>query len=134
MSVPFDILLDAEARLVEIVYPARPTADEVEDYIYRVRTVIDGYPPGGWLCLVDQRNVLVMSPDLVDKVRVLNVYAVSRGMLRSARVVATAVAGLQASRMAREGSLGIEVQTFDTREAAVAWLTSTALPGPRARR
>ena len=106
----------------------------IEDYIYRVRTVIDGYPPGGWLCLVDQRNVLVMSPDLVDKVRVLNVYAVSRGMLRSARVVATAVAGLQASRMAREGSLGIEVQTFDTREAAVAWLTSTALPGPRARR
>jgi hypothetical protein len=48
-------------------------------------------------------------------------------MLRSARVVTSAVAGLQSARMAREASLRVPVRTFESREEALTWLNEAFL-------
>jgi hypothetical protein len=117
----FDIKVDAEARIVEITYPARPTDPEIEAYVREIKAVMDKQPKG-WRCLVDQRQLAVMPPDLVDKVAELNAYGVKRGMARAARVIATSVANLQTARMARQAALVVPIKTFTSRDAAMAWL------------
>src|SRR5215468_5458265 len=117
----FEIKVDAEARIIEITYPARPTDSEIDAYVREIKAVMDKQPKG-WRCLVDQRQLAVMPPDLVDKVAELNAYGVKRGMARAARVIATSVANLQTARMARQASLEVPIKTFTSRDAALAWL------------
>src|SRR5262249_14854231 len=117
----FDIKVDGEARIIEITYPARPTDSEIDAYVREIKAVMDKQPKG-WRCLVDQRQLAVMPPDLVDKVADLNAYGVKRGMARAARVIATSVANLQTARMARQAALVVPIKTFTSREAALAWL------------
>jgi hypothetical protein len=119
--MPFEIRVHPELPIVEIVYPEQPSESDVEDYVMRIRTVMDEQR-GPWVCLVDQRRLAVMAPELVETVSALNVYAQSRGMLGSARVVRSAVGGLQAKRMARESAVTSPTHTFDAREPAVSWL------------
>ena len=69
-----------------------------------------------------------MPPEMVDTVASLNAYAQSRGMLRSARVIAGAIAELQTTRMAREASLKVPARAFESRDAAVAWLSEVLPP------
>jgi hypothetical protein len=119
----FVIKVDAAAGIVEITYPARPTDSEIDVYVREIKAVMD-VQPKGWRCLVDQRQLAVMAPELVDKVAQLNAYGVKRGMARAARVIATSVANLQTARMARQASLEVPIKTFTSRDAAMAWLKS----------
>jgi stage II sporulation SpoAA-like protein len=117
----FEIRVDAVAGIVEITYPARPTNSEIEAYVREIKAVMDRQPKG-WRCLVDQRQLAVMPPDLVERVGELNAYGAKRGMARAARVIATSVANLQTARMARQASLEVPIKTFTSRDAAMAWL------------
>jgi hypothetical protein len=119
--MPFEIRVDRVLELIEVVYPAHPTADEVADYVVAIRRAIESMK-GPWDCLVDQRRLKVMPPELVAQVSGLNAWAERHRMRRSARVVASAVASLQANRMAREASLSAEVRSFTSRPEALAWL------------
>ena len=121
----FEILVHEGERIVEVLYPARPTDLEIEAYIRDIKAVMDRQPHG-WRCLVDQRRLAVMPPDLVDRVAELNAYAAKRGMARAARVVATSVANLQTARMAKQVSLEVPIKTFTSRDAALAWLRDEA--------
>ena len=117
----FEISVNTEEKIVEITYPARPTDAEIDAYVREIKAVMDRQPKG-WRCLVDQRQLAVMPPELVDKVAELNAYGVKRGMARAARVIATSVANLQTARMARQASLEVPIKTFTSRDAAMAWL------------
>ena len=117
----FEINVNVEAGIIEVTYPARPTDAEVAAYVREIKALMD-QQKASWRCLVDQRQLAVMAPDLVDKVGELNAYGVKRGMVRAARVIATSVANLQTARMARQVSLPVPIKTFTSRDAALAWL------------
>ncbi len=119
--MPFDIVVHDDDDIVEVVYPPAPSAAEVVDYVARIRQVI-GARKRPWACLVDQRKLLVMPPELVDTMTGLNAHAAKNGMKASARVVSSAVADLQANRMAREAAIGSPIRAFTRRDDALTWL------------
>ena len=121
----FDILFHDKDRILEVVYPASPSARDVAEYIHRTRAIVDSID-GPWSCLVDQRLMTVLSPDLLVSLADLNAHAQKKGMIRTARVVAGAVSEVQARRMARAAVLSLE--TFKSREDALAWLRSPWVP------
>ena len=47
--MPFEVTIHSDERILEVVYPAEPTAAEVTDYLRRVRQAMDalGYEPTG---------------------------------------------------------------------------------------
>ncbi len=120
--MPFEIIVLDEENLVEVVYPARPTREDVDDYARRMREVITSRRPG-WKCLVDQTQLQLLPPELVGALAELNELAQRHHMARTARIVISAIAGLQAQRIAREGNLTSPLRTFDNRDAALQWLT-----------
>jgi len=121
--MPFEIREDAAHHIVEVVYPAEPSSQDVAEYLMKMKRTIDAQP-GPWSCLVDQRELKVMEAQLIERVSTLNRYAQSRGMLRSARVVAGSVSALQARKIAENAALKAPVRAFSTRDEALAWLTS----------
>jgi hypothetical protein len=116
---------DVRPRIVEVIYPATVTAPDVEAYVQRIKVTMDQQKTE-WACLVDQRNLTVLPPELVEKIASLNAYAQKRRMIKTARVVSSAVASLQAARISRD-SLRTEtpLRTFTSRDEALAWLTSS---------
>jgi len=126
--VPFEIIEHTGDAILEVlpvlevIYPPHPTADDIASYVTRAHATIDAQRGRAFGCLADQRAVPVMPPELVNVLGELNAYASARGMLRTARLVSTAVAGLQAHRLAREHRF--ELQTFESRDAALVWLRS----------
>jgi hypothetical protein len=124
--MPFEIIehpgdaITEIMSLVEVVYPSHPTPEDVEAYVARAHEVIDAQHGQPFCCLADQRAIRVMSPELVVALGELNRYAYARGMRRTARLVSSAMGGLQAHRLAREHQL--ELQVFESRDAALAWL------------
>jgi hypothetical protein len=119
----FEIHIHADTRIIEVIYPARPSAADVADYLHRIQGVIREQK-SSWRCLVDQRALQLISPELVEHIAATNSYAAKHGMERSARLVNGAVASLQASRLARQADLADKVRTFHDRAEALAWLTS----------
>jgi hypothetical protein len=124
---PGDAIVDV-LPIIEVIYPAHPTDEDIAAYDRRAREIVDAQRRRPFCVLADQRALRVMAPDLVTMVGALNAYASARGMLRTARVVATAVAGLQAQRMARES--GFELGAFESRDDALAWLRESGLRTP----
>jgi hypothetical protein len=126
--VEFRIVVHADVRprIVEVIYPPTVTVSGVEDYVRRIKATMDQQKTE-WVCLVDQRDLTVMPPELVEKIAFLNAYAQKRRMKKTARVVSSAVATLQAARISRD-SLRTEtpLRTFTSRDEALAWLTSSA--------
>jgi len=120
---PGDAIFDV-LPIVEVIYPAHPSDAEVAEYETRARTIIDAQRRRPFLVLADQRALRVMSPELVAMLIELNAYAAARGMVRTARVVSTTIAGLQAHRLRRERRF--EVQAFESRDEAMAWLRGGA--------
>jgi hypothetical protein len=114
-------IIEHPGAILEFVYPERPSADDVAAYVSDVRRLIDRQR-GPWCCLVDQTALPVMPPEFVETVKGLNTYAAKRGMRKTARLVTSAVASLQAARFAREVHLAASLRTFTSRQAALTWL------------
>jgi hypothetical protein len=134
--MPFRIELHEPEGILEVIYPVTPTLQDVEDYARNVRARIDAMAGRRWVCLVDQRDVGALSPEIVEVVADLNAYAEQHGMRRAARVVSSAVARLQSTRLVREAMLRTEFRVFESRDEAMAWLraprpTSTIPPRSR---
>jgi hypothetical protein len=130
--VPFEITEHQAARILEIVYPAQPSADDIVRYVLEAKQAMKRFV-GPWCCLVVQRALVVLPPDLAGEVARLNAYAAQHGMACSARVVSSAVAELQVTRLART-SIPVPVRTFQDREQAITWLReqlelTTSRPG-----
>jgi SpoIIAA-like len=120
----FRIIEHAAEGILEVVYPEAPTAADVARYLREARAAIDrlrGRFRGPWSCLVDQRALPVLPPELAADVAMMNEYAQERGMRRSARLVASAVGAKQVERLAKR-ALGVPVRVFQDREAAMRWL------------
>src|SRR5579871_4003006 len=109
-------------RILEVVYPAQPTAAEVDSYAQSIRRYIDHLGGRSWSCMVDQTQLQVMDPAHVDRIAELNSYAQARGMTRAARVVTSAMARLQSQRVMREAALKTEFRIFSSRDEALSWL------------
>jgi hypothetical protein len=114
-------IVEHAGPILEFVYPSDPSVAEVAAYVNDVRRLID-QQDAPWCCLVDQRKLPVMPREVVDAVKGLNAYAAQRGMRKTARLVTSAVASLQAARFAREVRLVDTLRTFTSRAAALAWL------------
>jgi hypothetical protein len=127
MAAGFVVQVDDDRELIEVTYPAHPTKEDIARYRIEIKRAISDIGRS-WDCLVDQRPLTVMPPELVEEVSALNAYAEKHGMRRSARVVSSAVATLQSSRMARNASLHAEVKTFTSPEAAREWLIAMRSP------
>ena len=119
--MPFQITVHESERIIDVVYPPRPTAEDVTDYLQRIRELIVRMN-GPWSALVDQGQLRVMPADMVTTMANLNAFAQLHGMKRSARVVSDPASGLQAWRMTKKAMLTIPTRTFETREAAMTWL------------
>jgi hypothetical protein len=127
--MPFDIKFHPAERIIEVIYPAEPSLDDVAEYLTRMKDVIDAQK-APWFCLVDQRNAGTLREELLEQVRVANSYAVLHGMQRSARVVRDRVAAEQANAISgNQKYIHVTVRTFVDRPTAVAWLTSPAPQG-----
>ena len=117
-STDFTVKVHAAERVIEVVYPPRPTAESFERYERDVRAAIErmGAP---WKCLVDQRALTVAVKEMASRIQGLNAWAVTSGMQRSVRVVNdTAIAELQATRILRETGFDSEKGVFHSREEA----------------
>jgi hypothetical protein len=125
--MPFRIHWHEAEEILEVIYPAAPTQPEVDEYARAIRARIDALGGRRWACLVDQREVGAMPPEIVEVVADLNAYAQQHGMRRAARVVSSAVARLQSTRLVREAMLRTEFRVFESREEAMEWLEA---PGP----
>jgi hypothetical protein len=119
--MPFQITVHEADRIIDVVYPPQPSAEDVTDYLKRIRETI-ARMGGPWSALVDQGQLRVMPPEMVATMASLNAFAQLHGMMRSARVVHDPASGLQAWRMTKQAMLTIPTRTFETREAALAWL------------
>ncbi len=119
--MPFQIIVHAPERILEVVYPPQPSAADLDDYLARVKETIEGLG-GSWSALVDQSQLRVMPSHMVAAMARLNAYAQLKGMQRSARVVSTAASGLQAWRMTKQAMLNIPARTFESRAEALRWL------------
>jgi hypothetical protein len=117
----FQVYVHEAHDIIEVIYPPHPTQEDVAAYVEEVTRVLD-VRRRRFGCLVDQRALVLMPPDLVHTVASLNAYAEMRGMVRSARVAPSDLAQAQTQRMAREASLGVPAATFASRDDAVAWL------------
>ncbi len=130
--MPFLLAPAFDDTVLEVVYPAQPSEEDVASYGERVKAAIKRMKRP-WGCLVDQRALVVVRPDLVEKLSELNAFAQRHGMHCSARIVASKVAELQAARIAREGTLHVPVRTFADRTVALSWVRGQlALAGTRA--
>ena len=118
----FEIIEHREESILEIRYPSHPTAEDIAEYVIAARQAIDRFT-GPWSCLVDQHSLVVLPPELAGQVAELNAYAAQRGMKQSARVISSAVAALQVSRLAKR-DIPVPVRTFSDRDTAFAWLKS----------
>jgi len=119
--MPFEVSVDRDAQLLEVVYPSEPSPLDVAEYTTRTKKIIESFN-GPWDCLVDQRRLVAIPARMVGHITGLNSYAAQHGMRRCARLVASSVSIMQAQRMAQETSLTDAVRTFATRDAALAWL------------
>ena len=117
----FQVYVHDAASIIEVIYPPRPTREDVAAYVALITRLLDERRRR-FGCLVDQRALVVMPPDLVHTVATLNAYAELRGMVRSARIAPSDLAEAQTQRMAREASLGVPAATFASRDEAVRWL------------
>jgi hypothetical protein len=122
--MPFEITVHPEERIIEIAYPARPTMREVEEYVAESERMIAAQGPG-WTTLADERQVRTMAPTVAARLAELNLKALQHGLRRSARLVSTA-ASLKITMVARSAAGNVPVRTFETREAALAWLREEA--------
>ena len=123
--MPFEVTIHPEKQILEIVYPAQPTAADIAAYGAELERIIGGLR-GGWASLVDQRQLEAMPSELLRAIAVLNRWAEAHRMQRSARVVADRAAGMSSWRIAREGSVRVPIRSFDSREEALAWLEESA--------
>ncbi len=124
--MPFQIKLHPQDKIIEVIYPAVPTGDDVGDYLLQMKQIIDDQR-SHWYCLVDQRSLTELPAELLDQVSVANSYAVIHGMQRSARIVSSQAAAAQANTIGKStGVIKVEVKTFVERETALAWLKAKA--------
>lgn len=119
--MPFQIVIHEADRILEVVYPPQPTAEDVQDYLKRVKEAMEVLS-GDWSALVDQAQLRMLPPNMIPVMASLNGYAVHKGMKRSARVVTDPASGLQAWRMTKQAMLTIPARTFESRDEALAWL------------
>jgi hypothetical protein len=117
----FGIHFHEADRILEVVYPAEPTPADMADYLLRVKNAIDALHDVRWSCLVDQRKLKTAPTAMLDRVALLNVYALQRGMKRSARVVASSEGIADSQRVAHAAQTDA-VRVFFSREEALAWL------------
>ena len=117
----FQIVFHEQDRILEVIYPERPTAADVADYLAKVRPIIENMG-GPWSALVDQSQLRMLGREFVPQMASLNAFAQLKGMQRSARIVLDAPSGLQAWRMTKQALLTIPTSTFDNRKDALAWL------------
>jgi hypothetical protein len=125
----FQVYVHHAASIVEVIYPPCPSREDVAAYVAQITRLLDERRCR-FGCLVDQRALIVMPPDLVHTVATLNNYAELRGMVRSARIVSSAVACAQTQRMAREASLAVPAATFASRDDAIRWLLEGLASAP----
>ena len=89
-----------------------------------MRAAIEAWA-GAWDCLVDQRALTLMRPELAPKIAVLNAWARGKGMRRTCRVVKdSALAELQVNRILRDSGTAQVGSIYKTREEAWAALTA----------
>lgn len=118
----FTVQVHQSPNVIEVVYPEQPSALEISDYVSRLRTAIVGLNGAPWLGLVDQRKLKMLTPDLLETLKVMNNFAAHKGMKKLARIVPDAMGSLSAWRVAKEAALHIPTQTFTDKEQALAWL------------
>ncbi len=123
--MPFEFRISLEDAILEVVYPANPTALDIANFATGARKAIEEFR-GPWSSLVDQRQLPFLSPELLKAVMEMNGYAERKQMVRHARVVVNAVASLQAWRMSKDAHLAVPVRTFQDRDEAIAWLRAEA--------
>jgi hypothetical protein len=121
--MPFELRIHTQPRVIEVVYPAQPSALEIGDYVARLRKAIDEQG-GPWRGLVDQRNLQNLGADLLGALKVTNHYAAGHGMIRLARLVPDAIGTLSAWRVGNEAKLKIPVEIFQSRDEAWSWITA----------
>jgi len=121
----FVIVMHAAERILEVLYPARPTPDMFDAYEERLRRMVKKLG-GRWMCLVDQRAMPVAPEGLTDRIADFNAWALEHGMTRSARVVQhRLVAKLQANHILQHSGVK-ESSLHYSREDAWGWLLAEA--------
>ncbi|MFO0596182.1 MAG: hypothetical protein U0228_12780 [Myxococcaceae bacterium] len=124
----FEIIVHRAERTIEVIYPARPTADSFGRYDTKIREAITSLGPQ-WDCLVDQSAVQALAPELAPRVAELNQWAAARGMEHTARVLsASAIGELQGERILREAGVKKIGSLHKSRADAWAHLRSLRKP------
>lgn len=115
-------MIHPRERIIEIIYPERPTVEAFERYEKKLKEAIKALKME-FDCIVDQRAPILASPELAERMVSLTKWAEKHGMRRLVRVIAkSASAALQAKRIAKEASIAAPTVAKETREEAFEWL------------
>lgn len=115
-------MIHPRERIIEIVYPERPTVAAFERYEKKLKDAITALK-WDFDAIVDQRAPILASPELATRMVALTQWAEKHGMTRLVRVIAkSASAALQAKRIAKEASVAAPTVAVETREEAFEWL------------
>ncbi len=120
MISQFVVIVHESERIIEVRYPARPSATSYDAYEREIRAAIEAMG-GTWDCLVDQTALKTLAPEFPARIADLNTWARIKGMRRTARVVAeSAIGELQGARILRDSGVRDVGAIFKAREEA--WL------------
>jgi len=118
MKEPFTVVVHEDDRIIEVRYPARPTATSYHAYERAIRAAIETMG-GVWDCLVDQTALKALAPEFPARIADLNTWARGKGMRRTARVIAeSAIGELQGARILRDSGLRDVGAIFKSRDEA----------------
>ena len=115
-------MIHPRERIVEIVYPERPTVEAFDRYEKRLKDALTAMRME-FDCIVDQRAPIVASPELAERMVSLTRWAQAHGLRRLVRVIANSPsAALQFKRITKEAKIAAPTALVQTREEAFAWL------------
>jgi hypothetical protein len=124
------VTVHPDQRVLEVIYPARPTAEASDRYSAALKEAVAKLGSGPFDAVVDQRAMPILSAEISERMSLLLGWVHQHGLRRMMRIVRrSAIAELQAKRIVRDAGLEEDRQVlFHSREDA--WAAVQGTKGP----
>ncbi|MGK4000558.1 STAS/SEC14 domain-containing protein [Sorangium sp. So ce1024] len=118
----YQLKIDRINALIEVTFKGVMRAEEAQAYAAEYRKALDSLCGRKIRALVDLRGFSVASEEATELLRDIGATSAAMGVIRTAELVHSDLAALQASRIAREAGTSDHVRIFKDEGAARAWL------------
>ncbi|WP_437731504.1 STAS/SEC14 domain-containing protein [Sorangium sp. So ce1335] len=118
----YQLKIDRINALIEVTFKGVVRAEEAQAYALEYRKALGSLCGRKIRVLVDFRGFSIASEEATELLRDIGATSAAEGVIRTAELVHSDLAALQASRIAREAGMSDLVRIFKDEGAARAWL------------